>query len=348
MKKKDGKLRPVQDYRPLNKWTIQNRNVSPLIPEVIDRLAGCTLFTKFDVRWGYNNIRIREGDEWKATFLTPEGLFEPLVMFFGLTNSPTTFQTMINTEFRPWVKAGVFSGYMDDGVIHTKQLPHETKEQHLKRHRKIMHEIFCQVAKLDLFLKPEKCQFERTQIEYLGVIVGEGKIQMDPSKTNALLKWPRPKNVRDVRAILGYTGYYRRFIKNYSSLARPLIDLTKKGAEFIWEKRHQAAFDTLINLMAARPVLLQPNFDKQFVLQTDASALGIGAVLLQQGDTKKLQPVEFFSATFTPTERNYDIYERELLAIMKALAHWRPYLGWTKEPFLIQTDHANLQYWKSP
>ena len=100
--------------------------------------------------------------------------------------------------------------------------------------------------------------------------------------------------------------------------------------------------------MAARPILLQPNFDKQFVLQTDASALGVGAVLLQQEDTKKLQPVKFFSAPFTPTERNYDIYERELLAIMKALAHWRPYLGWTKEPFLIQTDHANLQYWKSP
>lgn len=132
MKKKDGKLRPVQDYRPLNKWTIRNRNVSPLIPEVIDRLAGCMLFTKFDVQWGYNNIQIREGDEWKAAFLTPEGLFKPLVMFFGLTNSPATFQTMINTEFQPWVKAGVFSGYMDDGVIHTKQLPHETKEDHLK------------------------------------------------------------------------------------------------------------------------------------------------------------------------------------------------------------------------
>ena len=170
----------------------------PLIPEVIDRLAGCTLFTKFNIRWGYNNIRIREGDEWKAAFLTPKGLFEPLVMFFGLTNSPATFQTMINTEFRPWVKMGVFSGYMDDGVIHMKQLPHETKEEHLKQHRKIAHEIFCQLAMLDLFLKPKKCQFEQTQIEYLGVIVGKGKIQMDPSKTNALLKWPKPKNVHDV------------------------------------------------------------------------------------------------------------------------------------------------------
>jgi hypothetical protein len=137
-------------------------------------------------------------------------------------------------------------------------------------------------------------------------------------------------------------------MKDYSRIAHPLIELTKKGAEFLWTQRHKDAFNTLIEKMATRPILLQPNFDKQFVLQTDASALGIGAVLLQAGDTPKLQLVEFFSATFTPTERNYDIYERELLAIMKSLAHWRPYLGWTKEPFLIQTDHTNLQYWKSP
>ena len=246
VKKKDRKLRPVQDYRPLNKWTIRNRNVSPLIPEVIDRLAGCTLFTKFDVRWGYNNIRIRKGDEWKAAFLTPEGLFEPTVMFFGLTNSPATFQTMINTEFRPWVNARIFSGYMDDGVIHTKQLPHESKLEHLLRHRKYVHEIFDHLASLDLYLKPEKCQFEQEQIEYLGVIVGNGQIQMDISKTNAVSKWPRPKNIRDVRAVLGYTGYYRRFFKGYSAIACPLIDLTKKAAEFRWEDIHEKAFQTLI------------------------------------------------------------------------------------------------------
>jgi hypothetical protein len=125
-------------------------------------------------------------------------------------------------------------------------------------------------------------------------------------------------------------------------IAQPLIDLTKKGAEFLWTQQHEDTFNALIEKMATQPILLQPNFDKQFVLQTDASALEIGAILLQAGDTPKLQPVEFFSATFTPTERNYDIYKRELLAIMKSLAHWRPYLGWTKEPFLIQTDHANL------
>jgi len=132
VKKKDGKLRLVQDYRPVNKWTKKNRNVSPLIPQVVDRLTGCTLFTKFDIRWGYNNIRIKEGDEWKAAFLTPEGLFEPLVMFFGLTNSPTTFQMMMNHIFQAQVAQGWLSVYMDDIAIHTKPKEGETEEQHRK------------------------------------------------------------------------------------------------------------------------------------------------------------------------------------------------------------------------
>jgi hypothetical protein len=134
IKKKDGKLHPVQDYQPINKWTKKNRNVSPLILQTIDRLSGCTLFTKFDVRWGYNNVRIKEGDEWKATFLTPEGLFKPTVMFFGLTNSPATFQMMMNTIFRKEVSQGWLSVYMDDIAIHTKRRPNEMEGQHQQRH----------------------------------------------------------------------------------------------------------------------------------------------------------------------------------------------------------------------
>ena len=130
VKKADGKLQPVQDYRPLNKYMKKNRNVSPLIPQVIDRLAECTLFTKFDIRWGYNNIRIKEGDKWKAAFLTPQGLFEPLVMFFGLTNSPATFQAMMNEIFRTEVAQGWLSVYMDDIAIHTQPFNGETEQQH--------------------------------------------------------------------------------------------------------------------------------------------------------------------------------------------------------------------------
>jgi hypothetical protein len=134
IKKKDGKLRPVQDYRPINKWTKKNQNVSPLIPQTIDRLSGCTLFTKFNVRWGYNNVRIKQGDEWKAVFLTPEGLFEPMVMFFRLTNSPATFQMMMNMIFRKEVAQGWLSVYMDDIAIHTKPKEGKTEEQHKERH----------------------------------------------------------------------------------------------------------------------------------------------------------------------------------------------------------------------
>jgi hypothetical protein len=198
---------------------------------------------------------------------------------------------------------------MDDGVVHTKKLPHEMEAQHLACHWKEVHHIFTKLATLDLYLKPEKCQFEQAEIEYLGIVIGNGKIQMDPTKTSPLPKWPKPQNVKEVWAILGYTGYYQRFVENYSAIAQLLIELTKKAAKFLWTQCHEDAFNTLIAKMMAKPILLQPNFNKWFVLQTDASALGVGAVLLQQGETSKLQPVDFFSATFTPTKWNYDIYE---------------------------------------
>ena len=251
VKKKDGKLRPVQDYRPLNKWTIRNRNVSPLIPQVIDQLSRCTLFTKFNIRWGYNNRRIREGDEWKAAFLTPEGLFEPVVMFFGLTNSPATFQTMMNMIFQPLTRIGVFSIYMDNGCIHTKPLPGETHKQHVARHRKYIHEAFNTLKAFDLYLKLEKCAFEQDQIEFLRVTIGKGTIQMDPSKISAVEKWPTPQNPTDIRAFLGFTGYYRYFIEKYSLLARPLLDLTKKSTDWHWGEAQENAFQLLKQKMCA-------------------------------------------------------------------------------------------------
>ncbi len=209
VKKKDGKLRPVQDYRPINKWTRRNQNVSPLIPQVINRLRGCTLFTKVDVRWGYNNIRIKEGDEWKAAFLTPEGLFEPTVMFFGLTNSPTTFQMMMNTIFHTEVAQGWLSVYMDDIAIHTKCEKEETEQQHLERHRLYTHHMLHKLEQNNLYLKPEKCKFEKKEIDYLRVIVGNGRIQMDPKKLKGVADWPVPRNLTEIRKFLGFTGYYR-------------------------------------------------------------------------------------------------------------------------------------------
>ena len=346
IKKKDGKLRPVQDYRKVNEWTIKNRYPLPLIPELIARVKGATLFTKFDVRWGYNNVRIKDGDQWKAAFITNKGLFEPNVMFFGLTNSPATFQMMMNEIFMEELREGWLTIYMDDMLIHTNDS--------VETHRAAVHRVLDKLAKHDLFLKPEKCLFEQRRMEFLGVVLENGTIQMDPAKVKGVEDWPQPKTVRDVRAFLGFTGFYRYFVPNYSIIARPLIDLTKKATPFHWDLPQQKAFSTLKSHMCSHPVLKQPNYDKPFFLATDASAYGVGAVLSQEGDfnprTKKFiqQPIAYYSATFTPTERNYDIYERELLAVIKALDHWRPHLAATEEPVTVLTDHANLTFWKNP
>ena len=198
VKKKDGKLHPVQDYRPLNKWTKKNKNISPLITQIIDRLSGCTKFTMLDIQWGYNNIRIKEGDEWKGAFLTPEGLFEPTVMFFGLTNSPATFQTMMNAIFCQEVGEGWLSVYMDDMAIHTARLPHETEEQHVQRHHTYVYRVLTKLEENDLYLKPEKCEFEKEEIEYLGVIVGRNHLKMSPKKLQGIADWPVPRTPTDI------------------------------------------------------------------------------------------------------------------------------------------------------
>ena len=360
VKKKDGKLWPVQDYCPLNKWTKKNKNISLLINQIINCLSRCSLFTTVDICWGYNNIWIKEGDEWKAAFLTPEGLFEPTVMFFGLTNSPATFQTMMNTIFHQEVGEGWLSIYMDNTAIHTAKLPHETQEQHIQWHQTYVHRVLTKLEENNLYLKLEKCEFKKEEIEYLGVIVGKNHLKMSPKKLQGIADWPVPKTPTDIQQFLGFTSYYCYFVPNYSSIAWPLLDLTKKTTPWHWGEWQFKAFKELKTQMCSSPVLTQPNFDKRFILQVDASAYGMGTILSQEGDPTNLtpnlawqtkptlHPVAYYSATFTATKWNYDIYEWELLAIMKALAHWRPYLGWTKVLFIIQTDHANLQYWKSP
>jgi RNase H-like domain found in reverse transcriptase/Reverse transcriptase (RNA-dependent DNA polymerase)/Integrase zinc binding domain len=353
IKKKDRTLRAVQDYRPVNQWTIRNAYPLPLILELIDRLNGCSLYTKFDIRWGYNNVRIKEGDEWKAAFITNEGLFEPTVMFFRLTNSPATFQTMMNSTFSEEVAECWMTIYMDDMAIHTKRREGKTELQHILRHRSYVCRVLVKLMKHNLFLKPEKCTFEQPSIKFLGVRVSKGTVHMDNVKVEKVRKWLPPSNVTEVRKFLGFTGYYRYFIKDYSKIAKPLLLLTHNTTPWHWNNEQQQAFEKLRDLMCQQPVLKQPDFTKPFALFTDASAYGVGAILSQEGGPNaqnhtKHHPIAYYSATFMEMERNYDVYDRELLAIMKAITHWRPYLIWTKEPFKIFTDHANLLHWKSP
>jgi hypothetical protein len=268
------------------------------------------------------------------------------------------FKTMMNTIFQNEVGEGWLSVYMDDLAIHTAKLPHETEEQHWSRHQAYVHWILDKLEENDLYLKPEKCKFKRDEIEYLGVIVGKNHLQMHLKKLQGIADWSPPWNPTEVCSFLGFTGYYRYLIPNYSKIVRPLLDLTKKTTPWHWTEQHFKAFEELKTKMCSSPVLAQPNFDKWFYLQVDASAYGVGAILSQEGDHSSpslakphkpvLNPVAYYSATFTPTERNYDVYGHELLGAIKSIWHWRPYLGWTKVPFIIWMDHANLQYWKSP
>jgi hypothetical protein len=235
---------------------------------------------------------------------------------------------------------------MDNILINTRSdLPY---------HRTRVHQILDKLCKHDLFLKPEKCVFEQKEVKFLGVILGHNTIRMDPAKVQGVADWKPPQTVRDVRAFLGFTGYYRYFIKDYSKIARPLIHLTKKATPFTWGEAQVKAFKTLKKHMCQNPILCQPDYTKLFFLATDTSAYSVGAVLLQEGDkhprktSPTKHPIAYYSAMFTPTEHNYDIYERELLALMKALAHWRPHLAGSTIPVTVLTDHANLTFWKSP
>ena len=333
VKKKDGSLRPVQDYRRLNEITIRNRYPLPLVSELMDKLKGAKHFTKLDVRWGYENIRIKEGDEWKAAFVTNRGLFEPTVMFFGLTNSLATFQNMMNDIFRDLLLAGHVVIYMDDILIFTDDLA---------THRLVTRQVLSVLQKHNLFLKPEKCQFEATEIEFLGVVISHGQLKMDPKKIAALEDWPTPRNKKDVQQFLGFVNFYRRFVKDFAKIARPLNHLCG-STPWNWSTTEDEAFESLRHSVIHGPILAIPLDDAPFRLEADSSGYATGAVLSQL-QNNSWRPVAFSSKALSDVERNYDIHDRELLSIMRALTDWRKYLHGSTSPFEIHSDHKNLQY----
>src|SRR5882762_1105785 len=339
VKKKDGKLRPVQDYRRLNEFTIRNRYPLPFIPDLISQVQDAYIFTKFDVQWGYNNIRIKAGDEEKAAFKTKYGLFEPRVMFFGLTNSPSTFQTMMNQIFKDIQLRFLTKGtriivYMDDILIATSTT--------LVEHSDAVHAVLDLLRKHNLYLKLEKCVWEAASIDYLGVILEKGMTRMDPTKISGIKDWPIPKTVTDVRSFLGFCNFYQSFIQGFADIARPLNQLTKKEQVWEWTEKQQRAFDAFRTRVTEEPVLSQPELDKPFELEVDASGFALGTVLLQRKEDNKRHPIGYYSSTLSEAERNYDIYDLELLAIVKALRNWRPFLAGSPHIITVFTDHTNL------
>ena len=344
IKKKDGKLCPIQDYRKLNQHTIQNKYPLPLIPELISQVKDANIFSKFDICWGYNNVRIKEGDQHKAAFKTKYGLYKPNVMFFGLTNSPATFQAMMDHILQPWgdkwepegVKG---SWYMDNVLVASRDK---------KKHQQATHELLDILEANDLFLKPEKCVWEQPRVDFLGLILEEGVMRMDPAKIAGIATWPTPTSIKQVRSFLGFCNFYRPFIYQFSHIARPLNELTRKDTLWTWGERQQEAFNTLRKRIMSEPVLQQPQLNQQFEVEVDTSGYTIGAVLMQRDEKGKRHPMAYFSSTLNEAEWNYDIYTLELYAIVRALRNWRPYLAGSPHEIIIYTNHANLQYWKEP
>jgi len=333
--KKDGKKRMFQDYRYLNEWTVKNNYPLPLISDVLENIGTKKLFMKMDLRWGYNNVRIKEGDEWKAAFMTLEGSFEPTVMFFGLTNSPATFQTMMNKLLRDLINTGKVAVFIDDVIVGT-----EIEEGH----DELVAEIIKRMEENDLYVKPEKCKWKVREIEFLGVVIGPEGIKMEEGKVKGVLEWPMPQCVKDVQKFLGLANYYRRFIEGFATVARPLHDLVKKDKKWEWTEREEKAFKELKGRFTKEPVLAAPDIDKKMRMEVDASDYATGGVLSVECEDGLWRPVAFLSKSLNETERNYEIHDKEMLAIIRGLEAWRHLLEGAQTKFEIWTDHKNLEY----
>ena len=261
-------------------------------------------------------------------------------MFFSLTNSLGTFQMMMDDIFRVELAEGWMKVYMDDILVATKGL----KDDHFEKVKIILQRL----QENDVFLKPEKCRFAQRSVEYLGVIVGTNGVEMDLVKLNGIIDWLTPQSITEVRSFLGFGNFYKPFINDYAKIARPLHDLTKKGIKFEWTNRHQQAFQKLKDCFASNPVLATINYDQPFTMQMDASAFAIGATLTQPDDEEVHHPVAFFSMSLQPAEINYNIYDRELLVIVRVFRHWHHHLLGAHFPIIVLTDHNNLSYFREP
>ncbi|KAL0937059.1 reverse transcriptase domain protein [Colletotrichum truncatum] len=332
--KKNGKKRLCVDYRRLNDITIKDCYPLPLISELRDLLYEAQWFTALDLKGAYNLIRIAEGDEWKTAFRTRRGQFETLVMPFGLTNAPATFQTMINQVLREYLDKSVVV-YLDDILIFSKTL---------EEHKKHVHEILKALEQAKLLVEPEKSLFHKQEVEFLGFTITPGVIKMSPNKIKAVQEWPTPENPKDILSFLGFVNFYRKFLKDYSKTILPLTELTKKNAPWEWTDKQQKAFQEVKDKVTSEPVIQIPNPEKPFELETDASNEAEGAQLGQRDENGVLHPCGFFSRKFQGPELNYQIHDKELMAIIDAFKEWRPQLSGTKYEVKVYTDHKNLAH----
>jgi ribonuclease HI len=325
VKKKDHSWHFCVDYRHLNAITMKGKYPVPIIDELLDELGGATCFSKLDLRSGFHQILLKPGEEFKTAFQTQFGHFEFRVMPFGLTGAPGTFQEAMNSTLAPFLRKFVLV-FFDDILIFSKS--YEEHLQHLQC-------VFQQLQVHDWKIKLYKCDFAQRSIAYLGHVISGAGIATDPQKISAVTGWPSPTNLKELRGFLELAGYYHKFMRHFGIIAKPLTELLKKNALFNWTPAHEDSSQAVKTALSSSPVLSLPDFSKPFSIETDASATGIGAVLSQGG-----HPLAFLRKALGPRSRGLSTYEKEYMAVLLAVQHWRSYLQLAE--FIIYTDQQSL------
>ena len=329
--KKDGRWRMCVDYRALNKQTIKDKFPLPRIDELLERLGNASVFTALDLASGYHQIGVAESSIERTAFRTSRGHFEFLVMPFGLTNAPSVFQRLMNKLFEK--ELGIFVlVYLDDILIFSKGT-----EEHWEHLRVVLSRL----RECKMYGRLHKCSFLKDSVSYLGFDVSAEGLRPSQDKIKTILEWPTPQSPKDVRSFLGLCNFYRRFVRGFSMIAQPMTDLTKDNVPWCWGEDQEKAFAQLKIAMTTAPILIFPDFEREFILTTDASLVAVGGIL-QQDHGRGLQPIAYSSKKLNAAEIRYSAYERELLGIVWAVGQWRHYLQGRR--FVVQTDHSSLKY----